>query len=172
MLERFTTRMQMRCLLFCVLMIGAVQVANILERPNVAPAWLLVDLSMLPLIALCGLMGLLVYRRQSRARDQRAELEARLSAASGDIAGLLERRFADWRLSRTEREVALLIIKGFSNCEIAELRGTRPATTKCQTSAIFRKSGLSNRQQLASMLLEDVVDRMSEAEPGRQGATP
>ena len=38
-------------------------------------------------------------------------------------------------------------MKGFSNAEIADLRGTTAATVKSQMNAIYRKSNFTNRQR-------------------------
>jgi hypothetical protein len=57
--------------------------------------------------------------------------------------------------------VALLAIKGFSNLEIANLRGTTLATIKSQMNAIFRKAGLISRQQLIAYLVEDLLAGVS-----------
>ena len=49
------------------------------------------------------------------------------------------------------------VMKGFSNAEVAELRGTTAATVKSQLNSIYRKSGCANRQQLISFLVEDML---------------
>ena len=48
-------------------------------------------------------------------------------------------------------------IKGFSNAEIGELRGTSAATVKSQMNAIYRKTGFSNRQQLIAFMVEELL---------------
>lgn len=54
----------------------------------------------------------------------------------------------DWGLSLAEAEVTLFAVKGFSNKEISELRGSSIATVKKQLSSVYRKSGMENRFQL------------------------
>ncbi|MEC7763642.1 MAG: helix-turn-helix transcriptional regulator [Pseudomonadota bacterium] len=54
----------------------------------------------------------------------------------------------DWGLSDAEAEVTLFAVKGFSNKEISELRGSSIATVKKQLSSVYRKSGMENRFQL------------------------
>jgi DNA-binding CsgD family transcriptional regulator len=85
-------------------------------------------------------------------------VEERLEAASGQFQTHVEGLFSTWNLSESEREVGLLVVKGFSNAEIASYRNTSESTTKSQVSSIFRKSGLSNRQQLVSFVVEDMLD--------------
>ena len=90
------------------------------------------------------------FRRMTKIEDQ-------LNAAAGQFQVYLEQQFGIWALSPTERRVALLVIKGFSNAEIAGLRGTTESTVKSQITAIFRKANLTSRQQLVAFVIEDLV---------------
>ena len=74
-------------------------------------------------------LGFVALRRSLR-RTRRAE--ARLRAASGAFAEMLEERFAEWSLTPAERDVALFAIKGLSTGEIAGLRSTSEGTVKAQ----------------------------------------
>ncbi|MGY6705383.1 helix-turn-helix transcriptional regulator [Roseinatronobacter sp.] len=94
-------------------------------------------------------------RRATRINDQ-------LQAAAGQFYDYVDRQFESWKLTPTERHVAILVIKGFSNAEIARLRGTTESTVKSQLSSIFRKSELSSRQQLVSHVIEDLVSAIPE----------
>ena len=73
-------------------------------------------------------------------------------------------------LSPSEKAVAVLAIKGFSNLEISNLRGTALATIKSQMNSVFRKAGLTNRQQLIAFLVEDLLAGVS-LEPPRHDAS-
>lgn len=90
------------------------------------------------------------WRRMGRLNEQ-------VQAASGQFQALMERQFDEWGLTATEAHVALLVVKGFSNAEIARFRGTTESTIKSQITSIFRKSGLSSRHQLVTSLVEDLV---------------
>jgi len=57
--------------------------------------------------------------------------------------------FFDALMAFSERDVALLSIKGVSISEIADMRQTRVGTIKAQNAAIYRKSGVSNRAERA-----------------------
>ena len=104
------------------------------------------------LLGVCGSLVLLHFnfRRMTKIEDQ-------LKAAAGQFQVYLEQQFEEWALSPTERRVALLVIKGFSNAEIAGLRGTTESTVKSQITAIFRKANLTSRQQLVACVIEDLV---------------
>jgi DNA-binding CsgD family transcriptional regulator len=88
-------------------------------------------------------------------RTQR--LEEGMRAATGAFLDLLEENFARWGLTPSERDVALLAIKGLSIAEIAQIRATREGTIKAQCAAIYRKAGVSGRAQLLSLFIEDLM---------------
>ena len=66
-------------------------------------------------------------------------------------------QFDQWRLTKTECEIALLLIKGFSHQEIAGLKGRSERTVRQHAGAIYQKSGLSGRAELAAFFLEDLL---------------
>ena len=86
----------------------------------------------------------------------RAQTET-VKVASGKLLGVIEDRFNKWKLSASEKEVALLLIKGLSIQEIADLRNTKLGTVKSQSSMIYQKAGLQNRSELASYFVEDLL---------------
>jgi DNA-binding CsgD family transcriptional regulator len=110
------------------------------------------------LIVLALLLGTLfsafeirrLMRRQKRMVQQ-------LQAASGAFSLLLEEHFDLWGLTPSERDVALLAIKGLSIAEIAGMRNTKDGTIKAQCNAIYRKAGVSGRLQLLSLFVEELM---------------
>jgi DNA-binding CsgD family transcriptional regulator len=56
-------------------------------------------------------------------------------------------------LSPSEREVALAVLGGLSNAEIARRRGTSSRTVANQLASIYRKVGVSSRSGLTAHLL-------------------
>ena len=73
------------------------------------------------------------------------------------IRNSIDQQFSDWHLSHGEKDVALLLVKGLSMKEIAGLRQTQEKTVRQQASSIYRKSGLSGRQELSAFFLEDIL---------------
>lgn len=69
----------------------------------------------------------------------------------------IDKQLDNWELTKSEKEVAFLLIKGFSLKEIAEFRTTAEKTTRAQATAIYAKSGLSGRSQLSAFFLEDLL---------------
>lgn len=130
-------------------------------------------------VVLVGLVGsVLVARRLfARLRHARAvEVEmrflagrlkateaeaARWRAEAGELLGGLGRaidaQFERWALSPAEKEVALLLLKGLSHKELAEIRSVTEATARQQARAVYKKAGLSGRNDLAAFFLEDLL---------------
>jgi DNA-binding CsgD family transcriptional regulator len=124
-------------------------------------------------VALCiALAGVWGTQRQLRLALRRArELETDLDGTRADLArwrseaqellhGLgaaIDRQFQRWGLSTAECEVALLILKGLSYKEVAEVRGTSERTARHQAFAIYRKAGLAGRAEMSAFFLEDLL---------------
>ncbi len=69
----------------------------------------------------------------------------------------LNSQFEQWSLSKSEQEVALLLIKGLSFEQISQIRGTKEKTVRQQASTIYQKSNLDGRSHLAAYFLEDLL---------------
>jgi DNA-binding NarL/FixJ family response regulator len=89
------------------------------------------------------------------ARNRKVEKE--LSIASGAFQAVVDAQFDLWELSPSEREVALLSIKGISIADIAGMRATKAGTVKAQSAAIYRKAGVANRTELLSAMVEELI---------------
>ena len=73
------------------------------------------------------------------------------------LGAAIDRQFDRWELTPAEREVALLQLKGLRHKAIAELRNTSERTVRQQALAVYRKSGLNGRNDLAAFFLEDLL---------------
>lgn len=69
----------------------------------------------------------------------------------------IQRQFVRWGLTHAESEVGLLILKGFSHQEIANLRGASERTVREQARTLYRKAGLASRSELSAFFLEDLL---------------
>jgi len=92
-----------------------------------------------------------------RVLTRQRRVEAQLRVASGAFLDLLEEHFESWGLTPSERDVALLMIKGLPIADVAALRNTREGTVKAQCNAIYSKAGVSGRQQLLSLFIEELM---------------
>jgi DNA-binding NarL/FixJ family response regulator len=89
-----------------------------------------------------------------------AEAERWRSEARDLLHGLgraIDDQFDRWQLSPAEKEVGLLLLKGLSHKEIAEMRSVTEATARQQAGAVYKKAGLSGRHDLAAFFLEDLM---------------
>tara|TARA_R110002020_G_C16321741_1_gene774918 strand:+ start:15218 stop:15826 length:609 start_codon:yes stop_codon:yes gene_type:complete len=74
----------------------------------------------------------------------------RTEVAAVGVEGVLNTHFSEWGLTQAERDVACLMLKGFSHKEIAGIRGASYITIRQQACAIYEKSGLANRPEFAA----------------------
>lgn len=72
-------------------------------------------------------------------------MQQQLKVASGAFQELIDEYFMSWQLTPAEKDVALFAIKGISISDIASMRGVSEGTVKAQTTAIYRKAGVSGR---------------------------
>lgn len=109
-------------------------------------------------VVIALIIGLVLTSREIRRMLAHQErMSQQLKAASGAFAELLEECFENWALTPSEREVALLAIKGMSIADTAALRNTKEGTVKAQCNAIYRKANVSGRTQLLSLFIEELL---------------
>lgn len=77
----------------------------------------------------------------------------------------IDLQLSKWNLSHAEKEVALLLLKGLSLKEVAEIRSTTEKTARVQSISIYSKSGLAGRSELAAFFLEDLLQPQSLEKP-------
>ncbi|MFN8542814.1 MAG: LuxR C-terminal-related transcriptional regulator [Candidatus Binatia bacterium] len=96
----------------------------------------------------------------TRLAEAQAEAERWRSETRGILRGLgdaLGEQFQRWSLTPAEQEVALLLVKGLSHKEIANVRSTSERTVRQQALGIYRKAGLGGRAELSAFFLEDLL---------------
>lgn len=150
--------------------IGIVMAADVAADYAVGqPHWHVSLEIMVTVLALVGLGILVRGLRDARAsaaglRRGLAQAEAESQKWRGEAHQLLrglgqaiDQQFDRWQLTAAEREIALLLLKGLSHREVAELRATSERTVRQQALSIYRKSGLGGRTELAAFFLEDLL---------------
>ncbi|HET9424622.1 MAG TPA: LuxR C-terminal-related transcriptional regulator [Gemmatimonadaceae bacterium] len=88
-----------------------------------------------------------------------AERDEWRASAESLLAGLglaIDAKFAAWGLTPTEREIALLLLKGRSHKQIAYATGRSERTVRQHAVTIYQKSGLQGRAELSAFFLEDL----------------
>jgi DNA-binding NarL/FixJ family response regulator len=100
-------------------------------------------------------------RAVASGREWREASEAELSG----LGAAIQRQFEAWSLTPAEADIAGLMLKGVPLRDIAKLRHTSDTTIRQQAQAIYRKSGLSGRAELAAYFLESLFEVPQAARP-------
>ena len=69
----------------------------------------------------------------------------------------IDAQFAAWHLTPTEREVALLLLKGYGHKQIAGMTGRGERTVRQHAGVVYEKAGLGGRAELAAFFLHDLM---------------
>lgn len=107
------------------------------------------------LVLLSG-VGFLVVQLRGLL-NRLALLDRNMQAARGEMAEVIDAFFTEWSLTPSERDVALMVLKGIDNETIAEMRGTASGTVRAQCTSIYSKAGVDGRAQLFSVFMEELL---------------
>jgi len=91
----------------------------------------------------------------ARVEGRRWRTEAR--TLLNGLGEAIDQQFSRWNLTEAEREVALLLLKGLSLKEVAQVRATSERTIRAQTRSLYKKAGVSGRAALSAFFLEDLL---------------
>jgi DNA-binding CsgD family transcriptional regulator len=144
---------------------------ELIEEPEATPLDLLLELLEITPVVLTSVGIVLLFRVTQRQHDEHVkvirDLElARIQGqrwraeARSHLNGLgkaIDEQFSRWNLTEAEREVALLLLKGLSNKEIAPVRAASERTVREQARPIYSKAGLTGRAALSAFFLEDLL---------------
>ncbi len=86
-----------------------------------------------------------------------AEYKAKTKELSQGLSEKIMIQFNDWQLTKSEKDIALLLLKGLSIREISEIRATSEKTIKLHCTHLYQKSNLSGRADLSAFFLEDIL---------------
>ncbi|RUO76171.1 helix-turn-helix transcriptional regulator [Idiomarina seosinensis] len=95
-----------------------------------------------------------LLRHQQQEADWKKQTPQQSFGSYSDVQSW----FKQWSLSSSEQEVAVLLIKGLSFNEIADVRGTKEKTVRQQASSIYSKSGLGGRNNLSGWLIDMLLE--------------
>ena len=116
---------------------------------------LITAVSLAPALVIIGLQIKRLLREHREAQDS-------VRVAAGELLTVIYSKFDQWQLSPSENEIALLLIKGLTAQEIADMRNTRPGTVKSQSSTIYQKAGVRGRSELVAYFVEDLLSEESQ----------
>jgi DNA-binding CsgD family transcriptional regulator len=115
--------------------------------------------------------SVLALRRSLTERG--AERDRWRESARAALEGLgraIYAQFSEWSLTPTEREIALLLLKGHSHKAIAALTHRSERTVRQHSVSIYHKADLGGRAELAAFFLGDLV--LPDTERGEFTAAP
>jgi len=150
--------------------VAALAAADVVDDLHSGGELLHISLEVL-IIAAASAGAVVLWFQLVRARTTNRVLRADLSAARAEMEkfrgesqelmrGLgeaIDRQFDRWQLSPAEREVALLLLKGLSHKDVADVRTTSERTVRQQALSVYRKADLAGRAELAAFFLEDLL---------------
>ena len=102
---------------------------------------------------IAAILGLEIWRMRRSMEQMDTQLKASRDAFQATVASFA----TDWKLSAAEQNVLLLMLKGCSHAQIAQMRDTAEGTVKAQAARIYQKSGFANKNELLSALIEDLT---------------
>jgi len=91
----------------------------------------------------------------TRAQAEKWQSETRELRAGLGLA--IERQLDAWGLTKAEKEIALLLLKGLSHKQVAAARGVGETTVRQQSRAVYQKAGVDGRHDLAAFFLEGLL---------------
>ena len=109
------------------------------------------------IFAFCTVVLFMEVRRNLHLSGRLRTADARNQRLSGQFADYVRARFTDWNLSRSEQEIAWLVLKGFSFTEIATLRTVQEKTVRQQATSIYAKSSSGSRNEFIAHFIQDLL---------------
>ncbi len=123
--------------------------------------------SLLVLLSLLAIVWL--FYEKNKQKQQIKQLKHQLEQTSKNkadgyiiegrrqLAKIIHQQFSQWKLTQSESEVGLLLLKGLSLKEIAALRNTAEKTVRQQASSIYKKSDIAGRHAFSAWFIEDIL---------------
>ena len=98
-----------------------------------------------------------LVRTQRSLVEREAERDAWRTRAEHALEGFrhaIDEQFTAWGLTPSERDVALQLLKGHGHKQIAAQTGRSERTVRQHAVAVYEKSGLGGRAELAAFFLD------------------
>jgi len=166
MISRFGSRLSLPLFMILVLLASAGDLSKDLSLG--AEHSHIVQEAVTLIAAIIGLGWLIWKHRYQKQEIQRLRTVIEQSAdqqpaseevvkAKKEMAEAIRIQFDSWKLTPSEKEVGLLLLKGFSAKEISLLRETSEKTIRNHSSSIYQKAGVSGRHAFSAWFIEDFL---------------
>ena len=80
-----------------------------------------------------------------------------LLKAKQEYSEYIKKQFDEWQLTKSEKDVAYLLLKGLTLKEISGFRNIKEKSARQQASNLYTKAGLSGRHALSAWFFEDML---------------
>jgi DNA-binding CsgD family transcriptional regulator len=128
----------------------------------------LVELALMLTSAIVGVVLWRAWRHTARqltvtresleaSQADRAAWRARAEQALHGLGQAIDEQFDVWALTPSEREVALLILKGYGHKQVAARTNRSERTVRQHAVSVYSKSGQGGRAELAAFFLEGLM---------------
>ncbi len=104
----------------------------------------------------------------SQRESERDIWRRRAETALAGLGVAIDEQLTRWQLTPVEKETALMLLKGLSHKEVAQVGGRSERTVRQHAIAVYRKSGLAGRAELSAYFLDDLMlpaERVREGDP-------
>lgn len=101
------------------------------------------------------------FREIMRLSKRQHKINDQIRVASGEFTEVIQTLFDEWKLTPSEKDVAIFLIKGLSFPEIAEARNAKEGTVKAQSNAVYRKAGVNGARELLALLFDELLSDIS-----------
>jgi len=100
-----------------------------------------------------------------KSRGKLVQVDAESRNITNQYRHVMQKQFDVWKLTNSEQDVVLALLKGLSFREVAEIRDTREKTVRQQAANVYRKAGVAGRHELAGWFFEDLLQSPVTHEP-------
>jgi len=133
------------------------------------PTWHIIEESMIVLISGIAALFLIfdIRKRTHNMQQLKHKLDDsdnklrnitdEMKTARSKYSQVIHDQFEQWKLTQSEQEVAMLLLKGLSFKEISAVRDTKEKTVRQQASTIYSKANVEGRHDFAAWFLEDFI---------------
>ena len=93
--------------------------------------------------------------RRLRVQLNREEHRNRLLSTA--LAESIDEQMDECRMTRSEKDVAWLIIKGYRFAEIARIRGVKESTARLQATSLYAKADVNGRAEFVAEIIHPLL---------------
>ncbi|WP_127717502.1 LuxR C-terminal-related transcriptional regulator [Halobacteriovorax sp. HLS] len=124
------------------------------------------------LVMVLGTLGVLVlWNKYLKAKSKVRDIQVNIEKLKEDLSHYKEEtqhlsqgigqkindQLERWSLTKSEKDIALLLLKGLSVREISEIRSSSEKTIKQHCSNLYQKANIKGRSELSAFFLEDIL---------------